>query len=468
MCETVGPYRILQECGRGSYGVVYLAQNTYTGQKFALKILNGKVEKRELEGLIRCRECRHGNLIQIHHIDRLPDGRLYYTMDAADDRGAADAYLPDTLAARGRMRAAELLPILRALLDGVAALHKRKLIHRDIKPENILFVNNTPVLGDIGLAAPSGDASLVGTPSFLPPEVLSGARKPDERSDLYALGRVAYCVLTGNPPHKYPQLPEDLTKEAAPVLAFCRAASAGDATPDSCRAALTAPPRSKSLRCLIGLPLLGILAAALVFALFSGRGRRELMPPPEPEKKVPAPAQVRPSPVQKQEIPVPPTGAGIDAALRQTQTELEQRMRSLDAGVAASQTRMRSEMRMLTPEAYQTAVAELEKRYPVSPELLERAKNRFDAVRREHFRKLVGLSPFTADGAAARARLTEKLKRLEAKDALYRLGCQDDALKNFSCSSGTMRRGGDLSRFEELFRKRHETAEQLSHTAPRR
>ncbi|MBQ9501614.1 MAG: hypothetical protein IJU70_05615, partial [Lentisphaeria bacterium] len=61
-----------------------------------------------MEGLIRYRECRHANLIQIHHLDRLPDGRLYYTMDAADDRGTDGKYTPDTLAARGKVQAAEL------------------------------------------------------------------------------------------------------------------------------------------------------------------------------------------------------------------------------------------------------------------------------------------------------------------------------------------------------------------------
>ena len=243
--ETVGAYRILRECGRGSYGAVYLAESTVSKRRVALKILNGKQETRELEGLIRYRECRHANLIQIHHLDRLPDGRLYYTMDAADDCGKDGVYRPDTLAARGRINAAELLPMLRALLDGVAALHRRKLIHRDIKPENILFVEKVPVLGDVGLTAPVGNASMVGTPSFLPPEVLAGARPPDARSDLYALGRVAYVALTGLPPHKYPQIPKDLPRDAAPILAFCRAANAGDATLESCRAALEAPPRRR-------------------------------------------------------------------------------------------------------------------------------------------------------------------------------------------------------------------------------
>ena len=475
MNEFIGAYRLLRECGRGAYGVVYLAQSTFTGQRFALKILNGAVESRELEGLIRCRECRHENLIRIHHIDRLPDGRLYYTMDAADDRGTDGVYCPDTLAARGKIPTAELLPILNSLLDAVAALHKRKIIHRDIKPENILFVDGVPVLGDIGLAAPSGDASMVGTPSFLPPEVLSGARAPDAASDLYALGRVAYVALTGFPPHKYPQIPKELSQDAAPVLAFCRAASAGDATLESCRAALNSPPRNSARRYRILLLLLVILAAATAVTLFTVRRGREVSQPPQPVKPVPAPPQVQVEPIpsqsppaQKTDIPVPRTDAEIDAVLKNTEKELAQRMRQLDRDVAASQARMRAGFRVLTPEEYRTAVAELERRYPVSPELLKRAKARYDAVRKEHFRKLTALSPFSDEGAKARTELEDELRLLEERDALYRLGRQDDALAFSIRSFAATRRGGDLSNLEEMFRERRETAKRLSDAAPAR
>ena len=475
MNETVGPYRILQECGHGSCGAVYLAENMFSGQMFALKILNGGVEKRELEGLIRCRECRHANLIRIHHIDRLPDGRLYYTMDAADDRGTDGKYIPDTLAARGRLSAAELLPVLRALLDGTAALHQRKIIHRDIKPDNILFVDGVPVLGDIGLAAPSGGASLAGTPPFLPPEVLAGSRPPDERSDLYALGRVAYVALTGFPPHKYPQIPKELPREASPILAFCRAASAGDATLESCRAALNSPPRNNARRYRILLLLLFILAAMIAVTLFTVRRGREVSQPPQPVKPVPAPPQVQAEPIpsqsppaQKTDIPVPRTDAEIDAVLKNTEKELAQRMRQLDRDVAASQTRMRAGFGVLTPEEYRTAVAELERRYPVSPELQKCAKVRYDAVRREHFRKLTALPPFSDEGAKARTKLEDELRLLEERDALYRLGRQDDALAFFIRSFAATRRGGDLSNLEEMFRERRETAKRLSDAAPAR
>ena len=465
MSEIIGPYKILQECGRGSCGTVYLAQNTFSGQRSALKILDEKVEARELEGLIRCRECRHANLIQIHHLDRLPDGRLYYTMDPADDRGTGGTYQPDTLGARGRIPAEELLPILRALLDGVAALHGRKIIHRDIKPDNILFVNGVPVLGDIGLAAVSGDASLAGTPSFLPPEVLAGTRKPDERSDLYALGRTAYAVLTGNPPGKYPQIPADLPREAAPILAFCRAANAKNAVLRSCREALDAPPRGRSVRArwYAFIILAAVAAAAAVLPAL-----RHVRTAPPPAQAEPAQSPPPPVPVQKQEIPAPQTGPDADAVLKNTEAELAKKMRQLDRDVAASQERMRTLFRELTSGECDAAVAELERRYPVSPDLLRQADARYGLLHGEYFRKAAGLSPFTAEGASARTRLNEEQKQLEARDALYRLGRQNSTLKASIRAFVMTRRGAHLANLEKMFRERQKTAEQLSNAAPGR
>ena len=446
MYDSIGPYRILGECGRGSYGEVFLAESTISGGRVALKLLDRAHEARELEGLIRCRGCRHPNLIRILHIDRLPDGRLYYTMDAADDRGNGSGYRPDTLAARGKIPAADLVPMLGALLDGLEALHRQKLVHRDIKPENILFVNKVPVLGDIGLAASSGNASMVGTPSFLPPEVLAGKRAPDAASDLYALGRVAYTALTGLPPHQYPQLSEGLPPEAAAVLSFCRTANSGDATLRDCRAALESPRRGTFRRfSTVSAVGFGVLAATVAAVFFRPRGKSEIPPPP----KLP-------------EISVPRQNAEADAALNGAEAELAAKMRRLDADIAASRQKMRDDFRALTEAEYHTAVAELEKRYPVPPELLKRASEHYKSVRAELFRKSSAVSPFTDEGAAEHARMADELKRREEEDALYRLGRQTDSLKFLIRTSGATRRGIDLANIEKLFRERRDTAAQLS------
>jgi len=293
--SVLGVYKLLDLCGEGAYGKVHLAENTLSGGVFALKILNRSREKRELEGLIRCRECRHENLIRIHHIDRTADGRLYYTMDAADNAAApGGSYTPETLALRiersGALPASEVKKLASALLSALGALHGSGLIHRDIKPENILFVNGVPVLGDIGLIDFSSSASLVGTPAFIRPEVLSGKRSFDEKSDLYALGMTVYCALTGWQPEKYPHLPNDLPSDGADVLEFCRAACSGDADMEKLRAILAGGSRPSSRRrrsIIISAVAVLLLAAVAVVALYSVRTSPD--PAPKPAAATAAP-----------------------------------------------------------------------------------------------------------------------------------------------------------------------------------
>ena len=266
--RMIGIYRLISECGKGAYGIVYLAENTLTHQQVALKILLGKQQQRELDGLIRYRECRHPNLIQIHHIDRTPAGLLYYTMDAADSRNR-NGYEPDTLAKRmeSTIPPAELKEIILSLTDGIAALHQSGLIHRDIKPENIFFIRGIPVLGDIGLTAEAGNATLIGTPAFMPADVLQGKRPADETCDIYALGMVTYCALTGLQPSDFPRLPKGLPLEARTLISVCRAACEAHISLEQFRDILSGKKKvpRHGMRYLIAVLML-ILTAAALFA----------------------------------------------------------------------------------------------------------------------------------------------------------------------------------------------------------
>ena len=207
---------LLQKCGSGSYGEVWLAEDAI-GTRVALKIIanRGSYSERELAGLRNYKECNHPNLLKIRYVE-ITDDRICYTMDAADDlnRGEGE-YLPDTLANRlqrsGRLDGKEIALMLDGLLAGLEELHRRKLVHRDIKPDNILWVNGRATLADAGLIAPDGKGSLVGTPGFLSPKLMAGRGSADASDDFYALGKVIYCALTGLPVREYPGLPEDMT-----------------------------------------------------------------------------------------------------------------------------------------------------------------------------------------------------------------------------------------------------------------
>ncbi|MBP5183037.1 MAG: protein kinase, partial [Lentisphaeria bacterium] len=207
---------LLSRCGSGAYGEVWLAKDPI-GARVALKIITdrGAYSQRELAGLRNYRDCNHPNLLKIRYVE-ITEERFCCIMDAADDLNHGQGeYVPDTLANRlnrqGRMEGKEVLSMLEGLLDGLEELHKHGLVHRDVKPDNILWVNGRPTLADAGLIAQEGKGSLVGTPGFLSPKLLSGKGSADTSDDFYALGKVIYCALTGLPVREYPSIPENMT-----------------------------------------------------------------------------------------------------------------------------------------------------------------------------------------------------------------------------------------------------------------
>lgn len=223
--------KLLQKCGKGAYGIVYLAENAI-GQKIIIKFVgtNGKPQ-RELQGVRYYMRVSgtHPNLLQIFHVGEMEEG-FFYTMEAADDLALeSGVYTPATLGNMIRdgkcFSPREAICIIRELLNGLGALHKANLVHRDIKPDNIIFVNGIPKLSDPGLVTEAGSqGTLVGTPGYIPPEIIADGGQADLKSDLYAIGKVFYCMVTGNSPREYPHLPETLPLEVRrqlfPVL--CR------------------------------------------------------------------------------------------------------------------------------------------------------------------------------------------------------------------------------------------------------
>ena len=217
--------RIITICGEGTYGTVYLAEDA-AGRRVALKVFDSaKAGEHELRGIRNYMRLPEGaaGLVAIHHAG-LENGRFFYLMELADNVASEGNYSPDTLARRlklqGRLPLDEALDICHRLLDGLETMHGAGLLHRDIKPENILFVHGAPKLGDPGL---TGDfthtLSVAGTLGYIPPELFNAAEKPSTGSDIYALGKVLYCMVTGNAPGQFPSLPADLDRKTR--LAIC-------------------------------------------------------------------------------------------------------------------------------------------------------------------------------------------------------------------------------------------------------
>jgi len=217
--DVFANYTIVHFCGRGAYGEVYLAEDI-THKTVALKIIpissGSEVWRMELIGLRHYRQSieDYKSLIEIFHVGET-ENFFYYTMEAADNmlHGNSDEeeYVPDTLSHRlelgGRLEPEKVLELAFTLLDALEQLAEHDLAHRDIKPANIVFINGQAKLSDIGLISATGVRSkVVGTVDFMPPESSDGDPVEYGR-DLYALGKVLYCALTGLLPENYPEVP---------------------------------------------------------------------------------------------------------------------------------------------------------------------------------------------------------------------------------------------------------------------
>lgn len=209
--KTIGPYRIIEEVGRGGMGVVYAAEDTRLGREVALKALTPEFNNDRSRRERLRREARavaalsHPAIATIYALEEF-DGSLYMVTELVRGRT-----LREELAA-GPIPRKRLLPTLLTIAEGLAAAHERGIIHRDLKPENVVRGADGQVkVLDFGLARSARGTSdptltqltmagaAVGTPGYMAPEQLSGGLI-DTRTDIYAFGVLAAELATGRHP----------------------------------------------------------------------------------------------------------------------------------------------------------------------------------------------------------------------------------------------------------------------------
>lgn len=210
--DRIADFSVVSVIAAGTFGEVYLVRDM-SGTTLALKLLKGD-SGCEMSAISRLRKLvgNESGMVAIHHIGEAA-GRIYYTMDAADNLAAKDAeYCPDTLenrlSFRGALNAFEALDIAEALASALDALHAHGLVHRDLKPANVIFKDGKPLLADFGLIT-TADGGVAGTLGFVPPEAVpADAFEVHKSRDFYALGKVLYCMLTNEDADRFPILPK--------------------------------------------------------------------------------------------------------------------------------------------------------------------------------------------------------------------------------------------------------------------
>ena len=252
--RRVGNYELLEEVARGGMGVVYRAQQISPPRPVALKmILAGQfaapeaIERFHVEARATA-ALDHPNIVPIFEVGEL-EGRPFLSMPFIGGGSLQQQLIAGPLEPR------EASLLLKPVAEAVQYAHERGVIHRDIKPANILLQRDegspggdtsvaaaqpesaghatpagkppSPRLTDFGLArlAREGDALTatgqeMGTPSYMPPEQAAGRLQDiGPRSDVYSLGAVLYCLLTGRPPFQSASVHETLrqVREEEPV-----------------------------------------------------------------------------------------------------------------------------------------------------------------------------------------------------------------------------------------------------------
>jgi serine/threonine-protein kinase len=210
--RKVGPYRLTRRIGEGGAAAIYLAQHALLKRPTAVKLLKPArmtdvmIARFEREVQLAS-SLSHPNTIEIFDYGRTRDGLLYYAMEYLDGLTVAELVARD-----GALPVARCLHILRQVCAALAEAHGKGIIHRDISPDNIMVCRHGGQLDfvkvlDYGLVKQmdpklqtrdlTHGLRIVGTPLYMAPERLRDPADVDARADIYAVGAVAYTMLTG-------------------------------------------------------------------------------------------------------------------------------------------------------------------------------------------------------------------------------------------------------------------------------
>jgi serine/threonine-protein kinase len=204
--KTIGRFTLLNEIGRGSYGVVYAAHDPVLGREVAIKLIPLAREEQfrtQMEASF-LREAKsaggmsHPSIVTIYDAGKT-EALAYIAMERLHGQD-----LHEYLASGNRMSPRQAAAMMMRVADAIHYANKRGLVHRDIKPSNIFLSRDLkPKLLDFGTALapvaeaqPRGSRQLVGTPNYMSPEQAKGETL-DARSDIFSLGTILYELLSG-------------------------------------------------------------------------------------------------------------------------------------------------------------------------------------------------------------------------------------------------------------------------------
>ncbi|MFN2400779.1 MAG: protein kinase [Gemmatimonadaceae bacterium] len=201
-------YRIDRELGAGGMATVFLAHDVRHQRQVALKVLRPELAaiigaERFLTEIRTTANLQHPHILPLFDSGEA-DSFLFYVMPYVDGES-----LRDRLKREKQLPIGDAVRIAREVASALDYAHRHGIVHRDIKPENILLHDGSALVADFGIALAVSNAAgsrmtetgiSLGTPHYMSPEQAMGEREITARSDVYALGVIAYEMLLGEPP----------------------------------------------------------------------------------------------------------------------------------------------------------------------------------------------------------------------------------------------------------------------------
>jgi serine/threonine-protein kinase len=205
--EMVGPYRIIEQLGRGGMATVFKAYHANLDRYVAIKVLHPAFLEEETFQARFEREAKvvakleHPNIIPVYDFSE-HNGNPYLVMKYVEG---------ETL--KARLKRAPLSPeegvtVIQAVGDSLSYAHSQGILHRDVKPSNVMISEEGQIfLTDFGLAriASAGESTIsndmmIGTPQYISPEQAMGKRDLDAGTDIYSFGVLIYELVVGKVP----------------------------------------------------------------------------------------------------------------------------------------------------------------------------------------------------------------------------------------------------------------------------
>ncbi len=202
-------YRIERELGQGGMATVYLAEDIKHHRNVAIKVLREDLaasmgSARFLREIEIAAQLQHPNILPLLDSGDA-DGFLYYVMPYVTGQS-----LRERIGREGELPIHEAVRLMIEVADALAHAHAHGVVHRDIKPDNVMISGRHALVADFGVAKAVTEATgrstvttlgvAVGTPAYMSPEQAAADPHIDHRSDIYAVGAMAYELLTGRPP----------------------------------------------------------------------------------------------------------------------------------------------------------------------------------------------------------------------------------------------------------------------------